>query len=51
MIPLHRYGTPEEIAASVAFLASDEAGYVNGHTLTTDGGLVPTGMIAKDVAG
>jgi NAD(P)-dependent dehydrogenase (short-subunit alcohol dehydrogenase family) len=51
MIPLHRYGTPEEIAASVAFLASDEAGYVNGHTLTTDGGLVPTGMIARDVAG
>jgi NAD(P)-dependent dehydrogenase (short-subunit alcohol dehydrogenase family) len=51
MIPLHRYGTPEEIAASVAFLASDEAAYVNGHTLTTDGGLVPTGMIARDVAG
>jgi 3-oxoacyl-[acyl-carrier protein] reductase len=51
MIPLHRYGTPEEIAAAVAFLASDEAAYVNGHTLCVDGGLVPTGMIARDVAG
>jgi 3-oxoacyl-[acyl-carrier protein] reductase len=51
MIPLHRYGTPEEIAAAVAYLASDEAAYVNGHTLCVDGGLVPTGMIAKDVVG
>jgi 3-oxoacyl-[acyl-carrier protein] reductase len=51
MIPLHRYGTPEEIAAGVAFLASDDAAYVNGHTLCVDGGLVPTGMIARDVAG
>jgi NAD(P)-dependent dehydrogenase (short-subunit alcohol dehydrogenase family) len=51
MIPLHRYGTPEEIAAAVVFIASDEAAYVNGHTLCVDGGLVPTGMIAKDVAG
>jgi 3-oxoacyl-[acyl-carrier protein] reductase len=51
MIPLHRYGTPEEIAASVTFLASEEAAYVNGHTLCADGGLVAAGMIAKDVAG
>ena len=51
MIPLHRYGTPEEIAAAVAFLASEEAAYVNGHTLTADGGFVAAGMIAKDVAG
>ena len=51
MIPLHRYGTPEEIAGAVAYLASNEAAYVNGHTLCVDGGLVPTGMIAKDVAG
>jgi 3-oxoacyl-[acyl-carrier protein] reductase len=51
MIPLHRYGTPEEIAGAVAFLASDDAAYVNGHTLCADGGFVAAGMIARDIAG
>jgi NAD(P)-dependent dehydrogenase (short-subunit alcohol dehydrogenase family) len=32
-------GTPEDIAAAVAFLASDEAGFVNGANLVVDGGL------------
>lgn len=38
-IPARRAGSPDEIAACVDFLASDEASYVTGTTLTVDGGL------------
>ena len=31
-------GTPEDVAAAVAFLSSDDAKYVNGHALVVDGG-------------
>ncbi len=39
IIPLGRVGQPEEIAKAAAFLASDEAAYITGHTLTIDGGI------------
>ena len=38
-IPLGRTGTPEEIAAAVVFLCSDEAAYVTGQTLRVNGGM------------
>ena len=38
-VPARRAGTPEEVAACVRFLASDDASYVTGATLTVDGGL------------
>jgi len=39
-IPLERWGTIEDVAHAVAFLASDEASYITGHVLSVDGGLV-----------
>jgi 3-oxoacyl-[acyl-carrier protein] reductase len=39
-IPLGRWGTPEDVAHAVAFLASDEAGYITGQVLSVDGGMV-----------
>jgi len=38
-VPLKRYGTSEEIAATIAFLASEGAGYITGQNLKVDGGV------------
>ena len=39
-VPMRRYGTAEEIAATVAFLLSDEAAYITGQNIRVDGGLM-----------
>jgi NAD(P)-dependent dehydrogenase (short-subunit alcohol dehydrogenase family) len=44
-IPAGRYAQPEEVAAAVCFLASEEAGYVNGHILNVDGGFMASGIL------
>ena len=38
-IPLGRLGTPDDVAAAVSFLASEEAGYITGQVLAVDGGM------------
>jgi 2-hydroxycyclohexanecarboxyl-CoA dehydrogenase len=38
-VPMRRLGRPEEVAAAVAFLASEQAGFITGQTLSVSGGL------------
>jgi 3-oxoacyl-[acyl-carrier protein] reductase len=39
IVPVGRLGQPEEIASIYAYLASDEAAYINGTTISVDGGM------------
>jgi 3-oxoacyl-[acyl-carrier protein] reductase len=44
-IPMQRYGRPEEVAAAVSFLCSDDASYITGHTIPVDGGYLAAGVL------
>lgn len=46
-IPAKRYAKPEEVAAAIQFLASDDAGYINGHILNIDGGFMASGVLVR----
>lgn len=46
-IPAKRYAKPEEVAAAIQFLASDDAAYINGHILNVDGGFMASGVLIR----
>ena len=47
-VPMNRYGLPGDIAAAVAFLASDDASYITGHVLNVEGGFIAAGIRFDD---
>ena len=49
LVPMRRYGTPDEIASGVIFLASEQASYITGHTLAIDGGFIAAGVLVPDL--
>jgi NAD(P)-dependent dehydrogenase (short-subunit alcohol dehydrogenase family) len=42
--PMRRFGQVDEVVGAAVFLASDDAGFVNGHILAVDGGFLASGV-------
>ena len=49
LVPMRRYGTTDEIAHAVLFLASERASYITGDTLAVDGGFLASGLLVRDL--
>jgi NAD(P)-dependent dehydrogenase (short-subunit alcohol dehydrogenase family) len=49
MVPMRRYGTPDEVADAILFLASEQASYITGQTLAVDGGFVAAGILVNEL--
>ncbi len=47
LYPLERVGRPEDVAAAIAFLASEDAAWITGHALPVDGGLLTGGSLRR----
>ena len=39
-VPMKRLASPEEVASLIVYLASEQAGYINGQTIAVDGGVI-----------
>lgn len=49
LVPMRRYGSTDEIAHAVLFLASEQASYITGDTLAVDGGFLASGLLVRDL--
>jgi NAD(P)-dependent dehydrogenase (short-subunit alcohol dehydrogenase family) len=49
MMPMRRYGKPDEIAHAIDFLVSENSSFITGETIAVDGGFLASGLLARDL--